>query len=139
MSEMGLRLLREIDRVSTTTASLEKRHSQYAVNNTHQVVFPAVSERQAQHQHNCKHACAKQKSRISFTNFHSAHSADGLYADHITSTQDFDPSIFDSMDIDLFDLFDPAFDLAGFDASLEGNLNPALPGAFECFSPSPEM
>ena len=49
--------------------------------------------------------------------------------DHI-STQ-FDPSMFDSIaDIDLFGMFDPAFDLDGFDACLEGNLNPAFPNPF---------
>lgn len=49
--------------------------------------------------------------------------------DHI-STQ-FDPLLFDSMaDIDLFGMFDPAFDLDGFDACLEGNLNPAFPNPF---------
>jgi hypothetical protein len=44
----------------------------------------------------------------------------------------FDPTIFDSMaDIDLFGMFDPAFDLDGFDACLEGNLNPAFPNPFQ--------
>jgi hypothetical protein len=43
----------------------------------------------------------------------------------------FDPSMFDSMaDIDLFGMFDPAFDLDGFDACLESNLNPAFPNPF---------
>jgi len=43
----------------------------------------------------------------------------------------FDPSMFDCiMDIDLFDMFDPAFDLDGFDARLESNLNPAFPNPF---------
>ncbi len=42
--------------------------------------------------------------------------------------QDFDSSIFDSIsDVDLFGMFDPAFDLDAFDACLEGNLNPAFP------------
>jgi hypothetical protein len=41
--------------------------------------------------------------------------------------QDFDLSIFDSInDVDLFGMFDPAFDLDGFDACLEGNLNPGF-------------
>ena len=44
--------------------------------------------------------------------------------------QDFDPSLFDlnaTGDIDLFSMFDPSFDLVGFDACLEGNLNPGFP------------
>lgn len=46
--------------------------------------------------------------------------------------QDFDLSIFDSInDVDLFGMFDPAFDLDGFDACLEGNLNPAFPASFQ--------
>jgi hypothetical protein len=46
--------------------------------------------------------------------------------------QDFDPSMLDSIaDIDLFGMFDPAFDLDGFDACLEGNLNPAFPINFQ--------
>ena len=46
-------------------------------------------------------------------------------------TQDFDPSIFDSMaNVDLFGMFDPAFDLDGFDACLEGNLNLSFPTTF---------
>ncbi|KAM3082702.1 hypothetical protein ACMFMF_002357 [Clarireedia jacksonii] len=41
---------------------------------------------------------------------------------------DFDPSVFDfGPDIDLFGMFDPAFDLEGFDAQLEGNLNLGFP------------
>ncbi len=43
----------------------------------------------------------------------------------------FDPSMFDSIaDIDLFGMFDPAFDLDGFDACLESNLNPAFPNPY---------
>lgn len=45
------------------------------------------------------------------------------------SMQDFDPAIFDS--IDLFGMFDPAFDLEGFDACLEGNLNPGFPSGLQ--------
>lgn len=44
--------------------------------------------------------------------------------------QDFDPSLFNlnvTGDIDLFSMFDPSFDLDGFDACLEGNLNPGFP------------
>ncbi|ESZ98224.1 hypothetical protein SBOR_1400 [Sclerotinia borealis F-4128] len=44
--------------------------------------------------------------------------------------QHFDPSLFNlnaTGDIDLFSMFDPSFDLDGFDACLEGNLNPGLP------------
>jgi hypothetical protein len=46
--------------------------------------------------------------------------------------QDFDLSVFDPInDVDLFGMFDPAFDLDGFDACLEGNLNPAFPTGFQ--------
>jgi hypothetical protein len=49
--------------------------------------------------------------------------------DHIPTS--FDPSMFDSIaDVDLFGMFDPAFDLDGFDACLESNLNPAFPNPF---------
>ena len=42
--------------------------------------------------------------------------------------QDFNPSYFDSTgDVDLFGMFDPAFNLDDFDACLESNLNPYLP------------
>ncbi|KAF8866447.1 hypothetical protein BDZ45DRAFT_578322 [Acephala macrosclerotiorum] len=48
------------------------------------------------------------------------------------SMQDVDLSVFGSIpDIDLFGMFDPAFDLDGFDACLEGNLNPAFPTNFQ--------
>jgi hypothetical protein len=41
---------------------------------------------------------------------------------------DFDLSIFDlGPEIDLFGMFDPAFDLEAFDAQLEGNLNLGFP------------
>ncbi len=46
--------------------------------------------------------------------------------------QVFDTSAFDSMlDIDLFGMFDPAFDLDSFDACLQGNINPAFPNSFQ--------
>jgi len=46
--------------------------------------------------------------------------------------QEFDPSLFNSAgDIDLFGMFDPAFDLDHFDACLEANLNPAFPTNFQ--------
>lgn len=62
-----------------------------------------------------------------------------LATGHFTLTDDehmrelnFDPSVFDSIaDVDLFGMFDPAFDLDGFDAYLEGNLNPAFPTQFQ--------
>jgi hypothetical protein len=42
--------------------------------------------------------------------------------------QDLDPAFFDSIaDIDLFGMFDPAFNLEDFDACLESNLNPYFP------------
>lgn len=42
--------------------------------------------------------------------------------------QDFDPSIFDAIaDVDLFGLFDPAFNLDSFDACLDSTLDPSFP------------
>jgi hypothetical protein len=42
--------------------------------------------------------------------------------------QEFDPAFFYSIaDIDLFGMFDPAFNLDDFDACLESNLNPYFP------------
>ncbi len=47
-------------------------------------------------------------------------------------TQEFDPSIFDSVsDLDLFGMFDPNFDLNGVDALLEGNLDLSFPTYFQ--------
>lgn len=46
--------------------------------------------------------------------------------------QDFDPSIFDTIaDVDLFGKFDPSFNLDGFDACLESNLDPSFPTYFQ--------
>lgn len=46
--------------------------------------------------------------------------------------QEFDPSIFDAMaDVDLFGMFDPSFNLDGFDACLESNLDPSFPTYFQ--------
>ncbi|EPE32905.1 hypothetical protein GLAREA_05917 [Glarea lozoyensis ATCC 20868] len=43
----------------------------------------------------------------------------------------FNPSMFDSLtDIDLFDMFDPNFDLNGIDAALQGNLDLSFPTEF---------
>jgi len=45
--------------------------------------------------------------------------------------QDFDPSIFDGFaDTDLFSMFDPAFNLDGFDACLGNTLDPSVPTYF---------
>lgn len=45
---------------------------------------------------------------------------------------EFDPSVFHlGPEIDLFGMFDPAFDLEGFDAQLEGNLNLGLPTGYQ--------
>jgi hypothetical protein len=56
---------------------------------------------------------------------HDSHSSNSMM-------QEFNPAIFDSIsDIDLFNLFDPAFDLDGFDACLGGSLNPAFPINFQ--------
>lgn len=44
---------------------------------------------------------------------------------------DFDPAMFDYLtDVDLFDMFDPNFDLNGIDAALQGNLDLSFPTQF---------
>ncbi|KAH7417121.1 hypothetical protein BKA64DRAFT_701907 [Cadophora sp. MPI-SDFR-AT-0126] len=112
-AEMGRKLLKEMDRVFSTVSSSDTRtlHQQHTGSN---------SNTRASSQH----PGAGNTSQILVTN-------SDLHQPGI-SVQDFDPAIFDSItDIDLFGMFDPAFDLEGFDACLEGNLNPGLPSGFQ--------
>lgn len=45
--------------------------------------------------------------------------------------QGFDSSLDFMGDVDLFGMFDPAFDLDGFDSCLEGSVNPSYPTQFQ--------
>ncbi|PVH88399.1 hypothetical protein DL98DRAFT_580807 [Cadophora sp. DSE1049] len=112
-AEMGKKLLKEMDRVFSTMSSSEtmRLHQQHTGSN---------SNTRASSQH----PGPGNTSQIVITNS-DMHQPD-------ISMQDFDPAIFDSItDIDLFGMFDPAFDLQGFDACLEGNLNPGFPSGLQ--------
>ncbi|KAK0118980.1 hypothetical protein ONS95_007847 [Cadophora gregata] len=113
-AEMGRKLLKEMDRVFSTVSTSETMRS-------HQPHTRSNSHTRANSQHPGPGSTSQS---AVMTN------ADTQHSD--ISMQDFDPSIFDSItDIDLFGMFDPAFDLDGFDACLEGNLNPGFPSGLQ--------
>jgi len=109
-AEMGKKLHKEMDRVFSTVSSSETMR-------LHQPSTGSNSNTRASNQH----PGPVNASQIVVTN------PDINQPD--ISMQDFDPAIFDS--IDLFGMFDPAFDLEGFDACLEGNLNPGFPSGLQ--------
>ncbi|KAH7364392.1 hypothetical protein BKA65DRAFT_491203 [Rhexocercosporidium sp. MPI-PUGE-AT-0058] len=110
-SEMGKKLLKEMDRVFSTVSSSENMRSN-------------------QHTSSISHGGAGISGHGMATQNAVLPNPDIQQPD--LSMQDFDPSIFDSMtNIDLFGMFDPAFDLDGFDACLEGNLNPGFPSGLQ--------
>ncbi|KUJ22504.1 uncharacterized protein LY89DRAFT_664320 [Mollisia scopiformis] len=113
-SDMGKKLLREMDRVvSTVSNSSERRLEQHSAQSTENSSIAATAA--------MDHTMADDQNMLNGNGDVTAH-----------TMQDVDPSIFESIsDIDLFGMFDPAFDLDGFDACLEGNLNPALPTNFQ--------
>jgi len=148
-SDMGKKLLREMDRVFSTVSGTEKRPQQCG-NNSLGGIGNGDQVRPASHSPNYTN-CKSRDIELCFgaSNYPSFlkgqfHILTNLIQALGTRTptngsgqvpnqmiQDFDSSIFDSMaDIDLFGMFDPAFDLEGFDACLEGNLNPAFPSTF---------
>jgi hypothetical protein len=138
-AEMGKKMLKEMDRVvSEVAASENKKPQQDAANNVFNI-GDACDSTSALAAENCKFDNILCLHSGKFQNMLNS-SADILQAvgeqatatngaqTPIQTTQDFDPSIFDPLaDIDLFGMFDPAFDLDGFDACLEGNLNPSFP------------
>ncbi|CZR50816.1 uncharacterized protein PAC_00690 [Phialocephala subalpina] len=109
-SETGKKLLKEMDRVFSTVIPTERRQEQYLAQNERDVQASSslVPQNEDQNDMNMNGNISNQP------------------------IQDVDPSIFGSIpDIDLFGMFDPAFDLDSFDACLEGNLNPAFPTNFQ--------
>ncbi|KAE8452197.1 hypothetical protein EG329_001664 [Mollisiaceae sp. DMI_Dod_QoI] len=109
-SDMGQKLLKEMDRVFSTVSTSEKRPEQFSAHNTEDIRAASSQAVQSGDQ-----------------------LAMNVNGDIPNATmQDVDPSMFGSLpDIDIFGMFDPAFDLDGFDACLEGNLNPAFPTNFQ--------
>ncbi|KAL2064950.1 hypothetical protein VTL71DRAFT_4090 [Oculimacula yallundae] len=108
-ADMGKKLLKEMDRVFSTVAAFEDM----ATNRT-SAAAPGV--------------------RYSAPGNANANAGpSNPEADQLNvSMQDFDISILGSAtDIDLFGLFDPAFDLDGFDAYLESNINPGFPSGIQ--------
>lgn len=109
-SEMGKKLLKEMDRVFSTISTSERRPEQSSAHDIGDDQGPS--------------SLAAQNEDQNYT------SITGNIPNQ--SMQDVDLSVFGSIpDIDLFGMFDPAFDLDGFDACLEGNLNPAFPTNFQ--------
>ncbi|KAH6709444.1 hypothetical protein BKA61DRAFT_614263 [Leptodontidium sp. MPI-SDFR-AT-0119] len=115
-AEMGKKLLKEMDRVfSTVSTSENMRLHQHTSSNTNNAV--------AGIRHPTPRIASQNGAALTNSDIHQPPDL---------SIQDFDPSIFDSItDIDLFGMFDPAFDLDGFDACLEGNLNPGFPSGLQ--------
>ncbi|KAE9381403.1 hypothetical protein N431DRAFT_440265 [Stipitochalara longipes BDJ] len=110
-SEMGKKLLKEMDRVASAVSASEARRPQQDINDP--TIMGAVYD-----------ASSNFATQNTF--------GESAMASNDQISTPFDPSLFDSIaDIDLFGMFDPAFDLDGFDACLESNLNPAFPNPFQ--------
>lgn len=132
---MGKKLLKEMDRVfSTVSTSENMRLHQHTSSNTNNAVAgirhptPRIASQNGT-------IPISQTTCVIFTKLllvGAALTNSDIHQPPDLSIQDFDPSIFDSItDIDLFGMFDPAFDLDGFDACLEGNLNPGFPSGLQ--------
>ncbi|RAL61029.1 hypothetical protein DID88_010125 [Monilinia fructigena] len=122
-ANMGKKMLREIDRVFSTVSS-ENRTSasqQDIVSNTDNSL--AASDQ--------NQSMASTESQLITPNSNTHMTTPSIAPIYgAGQVQDFDPSLFNlnaTGDIDLFSMFDPSFDLDGFDACLEGNLNPGSP------------
>lgn len=114
MADMGKKLLKEMDRVVSTVSTSEKQLEHHSTLTSEKTLATSAA-----------------------TTVHDLTPGDQMAISGIKNTppqimQDVDPLIFGfTPDIDLFEMFDPAFDLDGFDAYLEGNLNPAFPTNFQ--------
>ncbi|KAF7914959.1 hypothetical protein BELL_0016g00040 [Botrytis elliptica] len=119
-ANMGKKMLREIDRVFSTVSSENKTTApQQDISNT-------TENSSIVNDHSTSVTNTENQSIASASNAQVTPSIAPIY----TGMQDFDPSLFDlnaTGDIDLFSMFDPSFDLVGFDACLEGNLNLGFP------------
>ncbi|KAF7874346.1 hypothetical protein EAF04_003018 [Stromatinia cepivora] len=121
-ANMGKKMLREIDRVFSAVSSEHKTTaSQQDVNPNTDVSLPLNDHNTATT--NTENQFVAPNSSTQMTN-------PSIAPPHGGQTQVFDTSLFDfdaTGDIDLFSMFDPSFDLVGFDACLESNLNPGFP------------
>ena len=110
---MGKKLLKEMDRVVSTVSSSEKRdHNHLTEIPEEALAAPAAAPDSVM-------------AGNQMTASESEHTPSQMMHEVESSMFGFTP------DIDLFGMFDPAFDLDGFDACLEGNLNPAFPTNFQ--------
>jgi hypothetical protein len=112
-AEMGKKLLKEMDRVVSTVSNTYERREHHST--------PLVLEEKSA-------AMMEHDSVIAGEQMTTSESK----SKPAQMMQEVDSSMFGfTPDIDLFGMFDPAFDLDGFDACLEGNLNPAFPTNFQ--------
>ncbi|KFY82221.1 hypothetical protein V500_10714 [Pseudogymnoascus sp. VKM F-4518 (FW-2643)] len=115
-AELGKKLLKEMDRVVSTVA----------VSGT-----KTPMEATAQNQTHVGNM-GNRSSALAVQNLPNQMSATDGEQIPSQTWQDFDPSIFDTIaDVDLFGKFDPSFNLDGFDACLESNLDPSFPTYFQ--------
>lgn len=107
------KLLAEMDRVVSTVTIPEQRR---LLNATQPNVEYTMSEHDATNEWGARNNISGQTMPANEAEI------------QIQPFQDFDPAYFDvTGDVDLFGMFDPAFNLEDFDACLESNLNPYLP------------
>ncbi|QSZ32955.1 hypothetical protein DSL72_002538 [Monilinia vaccinii-corymbosi] len=122
-ANMGKKMIKEIDRVFSTVSS-ENRTSasqQDAVPNTDHNL---TADKQNHSMPSAENQLITPIPKTQMTTTSIAPTYD------TGKMQEIDPSPFNlsaTGDIDLFSMFDPSFDLDGFDACLEGNLNPGFP------------
>jgi hypothetical protein len=125
-SDMGKKLLKEMDRVVLAVSASEARRPQ-ETNDAALTggVYNGSSNFAAQ---NCRFWLLVLLNSVQRLSDPWLAFDESVMAGNDPASAPFGPSIFDSIaDIDLFGMFDPAFDLDGFDACLESNLNPAFP------------
>lgn len=112
-AEMGKKLLKEMGRVVSTVSSSERRLEHHSTTLTPEETSAVATVHDP--------VMAGEQMTTS-----------GSGNTPAQMMQEVDYSMFGfTPDIDLFGMFDPAFDLDGFDACLEGNLNPAFPTNFQ--------
>lgn len=124
---MGKKLLKEMDRVVLAVSASEARRPQQETADASVAggIYSASSNLAAQYRRFWLFVLPNSAERFSDSRLAFAES---VMAGTDSASAPFDPLIFDNIaDIDLFGMFDPAFDLDGFDACLESNLNPAFP------------
>lgn len=136
MSKMGNLTLQEMDRVVSVVAGSELRRTQNDGGNIDANISNGQSVSHFENGQSCSKSCRKNAGRRISTNLFAANGPNTQLANPVSNfyfpPQDFDPSIFDVVsDVDLFDMFDPTFDLNGIDACLQGNLDLSFPTHFQ--------